>query len=38
MVTPVGVYDLRISPDGVHEARVGDNRALSIGFRAGEAR
>jgi serine beta-lactamase-like protein LACTB len=38
LVTPVGVYDLRITPDGVHEARVGASRALSIGFRAGEAR
>jgi CubicO group peptidase (beta-lactamase class C family) len=32
MVTPVGVYDLRATADGAHEARVGANRELNIVF------
>lgn len=32
LVTPVGVYDLRASEDGVHEAQIGANRELSVVF------
>ncbi|MFN0023443.1 MAG: serine hydrolase domain-containing protein [Parvularculaceae bacterium] len=32
LVTPVGVYDLRATQDGAHEARIGANRELSVVF------